>query len=212
MPALKGMIGDSSDFKRKDERMYEVNAEFKGLVPVMFDRFYNIEETEGKAKKKAKDLWREQLKYKMYMDSKGVYVPTDNIRMMLIGNKHRKGAAKILGSFVEKAKGTEYVEFCESCVWVMGPKDPQRVYFSPHRSSYDDYDERSFINATGSRSLTRRPILTLPWSVAFRVQVTDDQMHESKLREMFQLAGLRCGLGAYGPTFGRCELSLWEPI
>jgi hypothetical protein len=148
----------------------------------------------------------------MYLDAHGVYVPTDNIRMMLIGNKHRKGAAKILGSFVEKAKGTEYVEFCNSSVWVLGLTDPQKAYFEPHRASYDDYDERSFINAAGTRSLTRRPILKTPWSVSFRVQVTDDQMHETKLKEMFVLAGLRCGLGAYGPTFGRCELVQWDPI
>jgi len=192
--------------------MYEVNAQYKGLVPVMFDRFFNIEDTQGRAKKKSKDSWKDILPLKMYIDKKGVYVPTDNIRMMLIGNKHRKGAAKILGSFVEKGKGVEYMEFCKSCVWVLGEQDPQKAYFGPARETYDDYDERSFINAMGSRSLTRRPILTTPWTVSFRVQVTDDQMHESKLREMFVIAGLRCGLGAYGPTFGRCELLQWKPI
>ena len=107
--------------------MYQVKATFTGIVPIMFDRFFNIEDTQGKAKKKSKITWKEELPLKMYQDKVGVYVPTDNIRMMLIGNKHRKGAAKILGSYIEKAKGTEYVEFCSSCVWVLGDKDPQKV-------------------------------------------------------------------------------------
>jgi len=192
--------------------MYRVDAAFKGIVPVMFNRFFNIEDTDGRAKKKSKMTWREELPLKMYIDEQGVFVPTDNIRMMLIGNKHRKGAAKIQGSYIEKAKGTEYTEFCSSCVWILGKDDPQKVRFDPHRETYDDYDERSFINTKGTRSLTRRPILKTPWSVEFFVEVTDDQMHESKLREMFVTAGLRCGLGTYGPVFGRCELTKWELV
>lgn len=192
--------------------MYMIDATLKGLAPVMFNRFFNLKDLDDKgSKKKAKLTWKEELPLMMWQDKLGVYVPADNIRMMLIGNKLRPGAAKILGSFIETKKGTEYTQFCKSCVWVIGKgKDPLKVHFSPKRETYDDYDERSFINAQGSRSLIRRPILTMPWSVSFDIQVTDDQMHESKIRQLFEVAGLRCGLGAYGPTFGRCEVTKWS--
>ena len=175
----------------------------------MFDRF-NPAILDMPKKKKSKDDWKKELPLKIWQDSKGVYVPTDNIRMMLIGNKHRIGAAKILGSYIETKKGTEYLNFCKSCLWVVGTTDPQKVYIMPKRKTFDDYDERSFINANGSRSLTRRPIFKTPWSFEFIVQVTDDNYSPEKVKEFFDVAGLRCGLGAYGPTFGRFLVKEWE--
>jgi len=189
--------------------MYEIEATFKGLVPMMHDRFFNPEELEG-ANKKSKNFWKKELELKCYKDSKGVFLPADNIRMMLIGNRFRKGAAYILGSYIEKKKGTEYLQFAKSCIWVLGKNDPLKVYIEPKRKTFNEYDERTFINAAGSRSITRRPLITLPWSLPFIIQVTDESFHESKVKEFFDVAGLRCGAGAYGPTFGRCIISSWE--
>lgn len=194
--------------------MYEIKASYKGLVEMMHDRFYNIEDTEKPAKKKKKGLDLEEIKLKLHMDKKGVFVPADNIRMMLIGNQHRKGAAKILGSYIEKGKGTQYEEMCKSSIFVIStePKNKQNCYIKPKRKTFDTYDERSFINSQGSRGITRRPIINLPWSVDFIIQVTDDSIHESKVRELFDVAGLRCGCCAYGPKFGRCVIEKWELV
>jgi hypothetical protein len=189
--------------------MYRIQCTVEGLIPVMFDRFYNPEELEGASKKKAKTAWKEDLPRKLYIDKKGVYVPSDNVRMMLIGNKHRTGAAKILGNAIENRKGKQYLDFCKACVWVVGPDDPLKIYFNPLRKTYDDYDERSYINALGSRGITRRPLITTPWSITFFVDVTDDQYDESKIRQFIDVAGMRCGLGAYGPTFGRFLVKEW---
>lgn len=190
--------------------MYEVECTIEGMVPLMFDRFYNPEVTEKPPKKKGKNAWKNELTKKLYVGNKGVYCPVDNIRMMLIGNKHRLGAAKILGAFIEKKKAPEYLNFCKAMVWVVGPNDPQKVYIEPKRKAFDDYDERSFINASGSRSIARRPILKTPWKFSFIVQVMDDQYNYTKIKEFFEVAGIRCGLGAYGPTFGRFRVTKWE--
>lgn len=192
--------------------MYTVECTIKGLVPMMFDRFFDPKSVEGGGKKKSKDSWKKELPFKLYQDKKGVYVPTDSIRMMLIGNKHRPGAAKILGSYIETKKATEYVSFCTGCIWVVGTDDPLKVYVSPKRKSYDEYDERSFINAAGSRSLTRRPLIMTPWKLTFYVQVTSEQFDSAKVKEFFDVAGLRCGCGAYGPTFGRFIVESWKKV
>ena len=193
--------------------MYQTECVFKGLVPMMHDRFFNPEEVEeGGAKARGKDAWKKLLPFKAYIDKKGAYIPADNLRMMLIGNKNRRGAAQILGSDIKKTKGTQYKSLCMGCIWVIGPDDPQKVYLSPKRKSFDDYDERSFINASGSRSLTRRPIFKTPWSLTFLIQVTDDRVDETLVRELFETAGLRCGVGAYGPTFGRCLIESWKVV
>lgn len=191
--------------------MYEIKCTLEGIVPMMHDRFHTAAQVSGgKKKTKAASDQKKEIELKLHRDKKGVFVPADNIRMMLIGNKHRPGAAKIVGSYIETKRGTEYLQACKSCVWIIGPDDPLKVYVKPNRKTMDDYDERSFINAAGSRSITMRPILTLPWSLTFTVQVTDDNLAESKVREFYEVAGLRCGVGAYGPTFGRCKITKWE--
>lgn len=200
--------------------MYEILAQYKGLVPMMHDRFYDpaaLENPVAKKKKKptAADINKE-CELKLHKDKKGVCVPADNIRMMLIGNQMRTGAAKILGSYVEKNKGTEYLQMCKSSIWVLGPKDPLKVYINPGRKTFDDIDERAFPTLKGkggcSRKITRRPVINLPWSLEFIIQVTEDSIGEGKVRELFDIAGLRCGCCAYGPTFGRCIIEKWEIV
>lgn len=194
--------------------MYEIRAQYQGLVPIMFNRYFEPEATEpGQSKRKAKEDLELDIPKKMFIDKKGVYIPADSIRMMLIGNQVRPGAAKILGSYIEKNKGTEYTELCRSCIWVLGIKDPLKCWFEPPRKTHDDVDVRSFVTRQGkslARKVTRRPILSLPWSVDFIVQVTDDQITAAKVKQFFDVAGLRCGMGTYGPTFGRCIVSQWE--
>ena len=192
--------------------MYEILGTYKGLVPMMQDRFYDLTSTERGPKKKKKGKNLDVVELKLHKDKNGVFVPADNIKMMLVGNKARPGAAKILGSYIETGKGTQYMQMAKSCIWVLGLKDPLKVYVEPKRMTYDDIDERSFINATGSRSMSYRPIITLPWSISFKIQVTDNQIDESKVRDLFDVAGLRCGCCAYGPTFGRCMITEWEVV
>ena len=144
---------------------------------------------------------------KAYVDEIGVYMPTDCIRMMLIGNQKRPGAAKILGSMIEKGKGTKYVNACKAGVWVVGieKKRPEndRVYFEPRRKTWDDVYETSFINASGSRSWLTRPMITMAWTLEFDIVCYADDLDGPKVRTLFEVAGMRCGCGNYGPVFGR---------
>ena len=190
--------------------MYEIRASYVGLVPMMQHRFADPSQTEKPGKKKAKGRNEADILACLHRDKKGVFVPADNILMMLIGNTKRVGAAKIQGTYVEKGKGTEYLNIAKSCIWVLGPVDPMKVYLEPNRKTYDVVDARSFINAAGSRSMAYRPILNLPWSLDFIIHVTDPNIDESKVRQFFDTAGLRCGCCAYGPTFGRCRIDKWE--
>jgi len=198
--------------------MYQIEANYTGVTIMMHDRYFELLSNEGPAPKKKKTPSAEDIaadcKLKLHCDKKGVFVPADNIRMMLIGNQIRPGAAKILGSYIEKQKGTEYEQMCKSSIWILGPKDPLKVYIDPARKTYDEIDERPFVTKNGkgsaSRKITRRPLINLPWSLSFIIQVTDDQIHESKVRELMDVAGLRCGCCAYGPTFGRCIISHWK--
>lgn len=183
--------------------MYGAKCKIEGVVPIMFCRF-PLPAKPGDTKKKKKQT----IEQKLWMDDEGVYIPTDNLRMMLIGNKHRTGAAKIYGTEYESKKGTKYLNFAKACIWVVG--DNGKVYFEPVRKTWDDVDVRSFINVTGGRDTTERPILNTPWSLSFDVQVTDDSVPSDIVKEFYKVAGMRCGLGVYGPTFGRFVVKEWK--
>lgn len=185
--------------------MYEVKCTYEGIVPVMFNR-YPLPEHPGKREKKPPP----ELKDKIWIDKNGVYIPADNIRMMLIGNQFRVGSAKILGSYIESSKGTEYIQMCKSCVWVLGTKDPLKVHIEPKRTTWDDVDVRTFITSKGNRDIVERPIIKPPWSLSFLIQVVDDNIDPNLIKKLFEVAGLCCGCCAYGPTFGRCIIKEWK--
>lgn len=189
-------------------KTFEVTIE--GIVPIMFNRFQPPLKP-GDTEKKTKQTLRQ----KIWIDNKkGVYIPTDNLRMILIGNQFRTGAAKIYGSEYQSKKGKKFVDFCTACVWVVGEgKKLDRVYFKPKRTKWDDTDIRSFvISKKDGRSTTERPILTVPWSLTFTVSITDDSVSSDLVHKMYEVGGLRCGLGVYGPTFGRFTVKKWEEI
>lgn len=185
--------------------MYQVTCTIEGVVPIMFSRFPPPEKPGDTKKQKPQTI-----KEKMWIDKKGVYIPADNLRMMLIGNTFRTGAAKIYGTHIESGNGTKYLDFCKACVYVTG--DNNKVYFKPKRTKHDDTDIRSFVNSKKSRSTVERPVLNTPWEVTFTVQVTDDSIPEDIVRRFYETAGMRCGLGVYGPTFGRFVVKEWKVI
>jgi len=125
----------------------------------------------------------------------------------------------ILGSDMESQKGTFYTSFCEGCIWVQGEDDPMKVYYKPLRKWNPDderqLDIRSFpfgAGKTKGRRITKRPLVLTPWTLTFIITVTDDNFPIAKIEELFTVAGLRCGVGAYGPTFGRCRITQWKRI
>ncbi len=184
-----------------------IKCTIEGVVPIMFCRFPLPKKPGDKTKKKPQTL-----EEKVWVDEKGMYIPADNLRQMLIGNKHRTGAAMIYGSHYESKKGKKYIDFCKACVWVVGCEDDFNVYFKPNRKTWDDTDIRSFINVNGGRDITERPLIKTPWSLTFIIHVTDDSVQPDTIRAFYDVAGTRCGLGVYGPTFGRFIVTEWEVL
>jgi len=191
--------------------MYQIKCKIEGLVPLLMCRYIEKKDPtdRGKTVKGASDR-KTILEAMVYKDKNGMYLPANNIRMMLIGNRFRKGAAYIQGTYRETKKGTEYTSFCSGCVWVEGEKDKLKVYFEPVRKSWDAVDIRSFTTKDGSRKMIERPMIETPWSLTFIITIVEDTFDQGKIREFFETGGLRCGLGVFGPTFGRFRIVDWK--
>lgn len=195
--------------------MYKIKVKVEGLVPLMMHKYPMPDPDTGKlppSSAKGKTAREAMIKGCMHMDKKGVFMPADNFKMILIGNQYRRGAAKIYGTEIKKNKATLITSQCEGYIWVTAPDGSNKIYMQPKRKTWDDTDIRSFITSKGGRDYTERPIMNPPWSFEFIIQVVDDNIEESFVRELYELAGLRCGIGAYGPTFGRFIVTEWEVI
>lgn len=182
--------------------MYEIRCTTDGLGSVLYNR-PPIEIPGGRAPRKIETNREGLLKKKIYKDKKGLFMPTDNIEMMLIGSTARVGAAKILGTFIEGGKGTEYTSFCEGCIWITSTDGSRKLYWQPNRKTWDGTDIRSFPDKNQQRHTAERPLIKPPWKLTFIIHVTDDNWSPDMIKKFFDVAGLRVGLGSYGPKFGR---------
>jgi len=189
--------------------MYEIAVKLDGIVPFMMHRFA-VKDPNKKPSNKDKET--QTLQTMCHMDEVGLFVPALNLRMLMIGTSKRKGAASIYGNEIEKRKGPMFVSLCEAYLWPRGNEKADRVYFQPNRPTWDAVDERSYITSTGGRDVTRRPIICPPWSLSFTISVVDESLKAEILRKMYDLAGLRVGIGAFGPEFGRFVVSEWKII
>lgn len=182
--------------------MYEIRCTIDGLAGVLYNRPL-IEIPGGRPPKKRQTNREALLTQKVYKDRKGLFMPTDNIEMMLIGSTARVGAAKILGSYIETSKGTEYTNFCEGCIWITSPEGGRKLYWLPNKKTWDDTDIRSFPDKKQQRHTVERPLIKTPWKLTFIVHVTEDTWSPDMIKKFFDVAGMRVGLGSYGPKFGR---------
>lgn len=182
--------------------MYEIKCTIEGLVEVLYNR-PPMEIPGGRAPKKRQTNREALLKEKIYVDRKGVYMPVDNIEMMLIGSTARTGAAKILGSYIETNKGTEYTNFCKGCIWITALDGSKKLHWQPNRKTWDGTDVRSFPDKSQQRHTAERPMIKTPWKLTFVIHVTEDTWSPDMVKRFFDVAGMRVGLGSYGPKFGR---------
>ena len=194
--------------------MYQIKCTIDGIVPLLQHRYPVEDKIVGDKKRTIKSSSDERggLEKMAFKDEKGMFMTTEHIYGMLVGNRYRKGAAQILGSQIEHNKGSLYLGFCKSSIGVESTNgSPEKLYFQPHRKTWDDTDIRSYTKEQG-RDVIERPMMNLPWSISFILSVYDDNFKEGKVRELFEVAGLRCGLGAYGPRFGRFIVKEWEKL
>jgi hypothetical protein len=57
----------------------------------------------------------------------------------------------------------------------------------------------------------QRPILHLPWSLAFQVELFQNQdLNEATLRRLFEEGGIMIGLGTYRGVYGKFIVEKWE--
>lgn len=182
----------------------KIKVKIAGIADIMFDRFIDH----------SKEVRPPE--QKLYLKGKNeVVLPAENIVAFLFGDDPG-GCAKVF----EKKGCRDYLRAGLSHVFI----DPVTLPLMKNKKKviFKDFETEAFWihkgsprTKQGSRSIKQeekqRPVLTMPWELAFDINLVKNPMIDStKLFNWFTRGGIFIGLGTFRPRFGRFEVTKWE--
>ncbi len=176
-------------------------VQIKGIAPLLMHRFSEEKLTRMKVRAGDKVLSQEQRREEasqyLYQQKGKLVQPAVHLE----GTMVKAGTElKLAGS----GKKT-YKDLIKSSVFVT----PEYI---PHKNQKWEVDARAVVNpTTRGRSMCYRPRLE-EWELEFQIEVLDDRADPDAIKEILRLAGLRQGIGAYRPRFGRFEVTKFTPV
>ena len=171
--------------------MLKYKVHIKGIAPLLFNRFPDEDNPEGKSKqKRANPTKDEQVEKSLYRDeNKHVYQPMEHIVGSMV---------KAATSFKLEGKKT-FKDVVSAGVFV----EPLKIV---HLKQKYTTDWRSVvIKATRGRVMRGRARMD-EWELKFNLICIDDRMTDSALDEIIRYAGAYIGIGDYRPRYGRFEV------
>lgn len=177
--------------------MTKFEVHIKGIAPLLFNRFPDEENLDGKSKRSSGNPSKdEQVKKSLYFTEKGkIYQP----------------AAHIVGSMVKAAVNFKltgrktYKEVVQGGVFV----EPEEIV---HENQNYVTDWRSVvIKATRGRVMKGRGRLE-EWQLKFQITCIDPRATDKDIQEILEYAGMYVGIGDYRPRYGRFEVLSFKKI
>lgn len=173
----------------------------KGICPLLQHRFAEEKLTQIKKKSGDKALNDDQKKeiasQFLYLQGKKVCQPSSHIEGAMIKSASAVG--------LSGAGKKTYKDLIKASCFVF----PEYI---PHKIQKWEVDGRSVVNqTTGGRAMSYRPRLE-NWELDFEMEVNDDRADAEAIKEVLRLAGLRNGIGAYRPRFGRFEITKFKQV
>lgn len=171
--------------------MIKFNCHVRGIAPLLFNRYPDEENAEGKSKQKKSVMSKDdQVERSLYRTAKGeIYQPAEH----LVGAMIKAGA-----NFKLEGKKT-YKDVVKGGVFV----EPMQIV---HESQLYVTDWRStVIPSTKGRVMKGRARMDT-WELKFVVTCIDDRANANDIKEILGYAGAYIGIGDYRPRYGRFEI------
>jgi len=177
--------------------MIKFNAHIKGIAPLLFNRYPEEDNPEGKSKGKVAQLSKaEQVDKSVYKLENGhLYQPAEHI----------VGAMVKAATTFNLAGRKSYKDVVKGGVFV----DPMKI---PHLKDGLQEDWRSVvIPSTRGRVMKGRGRLD-EWELKFLVTCIDPRAEKNAISEILNYAGMYVGIGDYRPRYGRFEVVSTEEV
>lgn len=181
-----------------DNKFKTIEVVLKGLRPLMFDRYAGDNNT---------ILPPEE---KMYLDDQSrLIIPAINVYSLLTAENSKSVTRQFFGR-QGKTIGlgiSSYTNIEPFEIPIMDTNGP--IVFRGWNSQLSVRKDVARVKG-GIPNPKTRPILALPWSVAFTVEYQENTYCTlENLRQAFTMGGT-LGLGTFRPYFGRYELTGWS--
>lgn len=179
-----------------------IDVEIKGTSPLLQHRYAFKDEIEDSVKKRSGtvDYSKEWIKALYWSENIGVYQPASHLEGALI-----KASANF--QIPGKRKKT-YKDSFKSAVFIKPDCIPLNLKGTPEELLKEGkiiLDRRSVV-IIRSRVERLRPCIN-DWSLAFQIEIHDDQISPQAVKEILDYAGKFCGIGDFRPRFGRFMVS-----
>lgn len=189
-------------------KTYEVVLE--GTAPIMFDRF---------AGEQAKlEPWQ-----KLYFgEGRTIVLPAKNVMSFLSSQNTDSAPKRLLDSRKYKtfcAAALSYLQISPPLLPFLRDGEPIRFGAlertetgrdeDPHSGVYIDYDVARLAKGIPNQKI--RPVLPLPWMLAFRISLFENKdISQQDLYNMVVAGGRMLGLGTYRGVYGKFEVLTWN--
>jgi hypothetical protein len=171
-----------------------IKVTIEGTAPLLMHRYFNADEPESKGRKKTGTIdWKAEGEKAAYRDEGGNLVqPAEHIESAMV-----KAATNFT---IPGKRNKTYKDLFKAAVFV-------KPFMIPHEINEYEIDERRAV-VQRNAVLRYRPRLD-KWRLSFEIEVLDEQLDKSVVRDVLDQAGSFVGIGDYRPKFGRFKVVSW---
>ena len=173
--------------------MVKIKVKVKGIAPLLMNKFiYNGDATSKRGKKVY--VPEEEAEKKSYRTEEGkLYLPNTHFKSSMV-----KAAVDF------KMTGRKsYKDYVRAGIFI----NEEEIILDPQE--YIIHEEPVVIQR--SRVMSWRPKFK-EWSCSFTIEIVDDMINQSTLKEILETAGKYKGVGDYRPEYGRFKIVSWKII
>jgi hypothetical protein len=192
--------------KTKTE-IVERQVVLEGRTDIMFDRYPGDNDTKLEPYQK----------FYFLGDTKQLAMPALNILSFLSGHNTNSAPKRLL----DKRKYKDVANACLSFVQINPTMIPFLRDGKPILFGKFDADKDQLSGAYVSRLVARldkgipnpkvRPVLPLPWSLAFKLSIYPNQeIQEQQILNLMENGGMALGLGTFRGVFGKFTVTKWD--
>lgn len=168
----------------------KIKVKVEGTAPLLMNRF-SVEVKKSTRAKKVYDP-KEEAERKTYRSNDG--------KLCLPSNHFKASMIKAGTDFKMVGKKT-YKEYIKAGVFI----EPELVKLTPQK--YTIHEEPVVI--ARARVMSWRPRFD-KWSCEFVIEITDEMINQSTLKEILEAAGKYKGVGDHRPEYGRFKIVEYE--
>jgi len=167
--------------------MVKVKVSVEGIAPLLMNKFTETKSTESKRGKKVYNPEEEAEKKTYRTEDKRLYLPSTHFKASMV---------KAATDFKMSGKKS-YKDYIKSGVFI----EETEIVLDPQK--YEIFACPVVIQR--ARVMSWRPMFK-KWTCSFTIEIADDMINPTTLKEILEMAGKYKGVGDFRPEHGRFQV------